>query len=577
MKTFFKTIIIIAMLVAPAVAFASVANPSGLDDTIPASPRCEKYYYTKWFDECPNYYPNGVVDSCLCRFLQYHNFYPEQSVAKWEHTNQRMRVKGLVAMVSKNLPPTNDNDSIITKLPEYLYLYQVVGRHYALLQSQGIMDGLDLQLLDSVRWDTATARVMELRRGWNGEFTQYCYLYEAYFKQPVYVDSDFYIYGSTNSNVHKFPGSSQWLYETTNYVDIMDFGAYAWSPKCADPGWISFSDFCTPTGGYVAIVDQLMPQMGWYSPWPDSPWGYYLPIVDQWNLEAVPNDTAFGEVLGGGRFIDGSYDTIEAIPAPGYFFHSWNDGNTDNPRVIHLTSDTSFVAIFYANEMYSLQVVSSDETLGSVAGGGTFHGETDNTITATPNYGCRFLNWNDGMTDNPRVVHLVGDTSFTAYFAEKAHYNVHTATNNDEWGSVEGGGVYMEGEEAVLTVTTEQFCIFEGWSDGVWELPRIVTVTQDTLFTALFSYDSTWAAGIDMAGTLEFTVSPNPTNGRLTIMASHPGRYEITLFDMNGKILSHKKTNEPAFELDLSPFPAGQYFLMLRSKDKYGTKTIVKK
>ena len=121
------------------------------------------------------------------------------------------------------------------------------------------------------------------------------------------------------------------------------------------------------------------------------------------------------------------------------------------------------------------------------------------------------------------------------------------------------------------------YCIFDGWSDGNEDSPRTVTVTQDTLFTALFHYDSTWAAGIDMVGTLEFTVSPNPTKGQLTIRTSQSGSYDMTIYDINGKSLLSKKINEPVVELDLSSFPSGQYILMLRNRERFGIKTIVKK
>ena len=38
------------------------------------------------------------------------------------------------------------------------------------------------------------------------------------------------------------------------------------------------------------------------------------------------------------------------------------------------------------------------------------------TLTATANEGYVFLSWNDGNTENPRVVSLTSDTAFTAYF-----------------------------------------------------------------------------------------------------------------------------------------------------------------
>ena len=587
MKTLQKAIVLLAISILPSMALASMSIPADLDDTIPAAPRCDKYYYTKWFDDCSNYFPNGgVVDSCFCRYPQIHCFYGSP-VAKWERAKGRMRVDGLVAMVDRYTAPDAVDSGY--KLPEYLYLYQLVGRHYVFLQSLGIEDGLDLVLLDSVRWDTATARVMELKRGWNGEYTQYCYLYEAYFENPVYVDTDFYIFGSSNSN---YPGSGADSMVHTIYTDIMDYSDYALRDGCNPDKYATLiQSECKPQGGYVGIVDMQHPEWGWYTPWPDSPWGYYLAIIEQWNLNAVPDSPQHGEVIGGGRWPDDSYDTIEAIPAPGYYFVSWNDGNTDNPRVVHLTSDTSFVAIFDGNGIFNLQVFSSNEMRGTVTGGGSYLGGMDITITALPiSDEYKFSHWNDGNTDNPRVVHLVSDTTFVAYFAEKEYYNVETASNNEEWGSVDGGGIYMEGSEATLTVTTEPFCLFEGWADGDMQMPRIVTVTQDTLFTANFSFDSAWAASINMVGDLDFSVSPNPTTGRLTIIcgkmptgtSAYPGNaappFELSLFDMNGKLIMDETLREVGnHEVDLSTLPSGQYLLVLRAKESYGIRTIVKK
>lgn len=575
----FYTIVVLAMFLLPGVACAALSSPSDCDDTIPVVPRCDKYYYTKWLDDCSSYYPNCVVDSCFGLLFQFHNYTCDQSMAKWEHTHGgRMRVDGLVAMVNHYNPPTVDTDTVVRKLPEYMYLYQLTGRHHTFLTD--IEDGLDLVLLDSVRWDTATARVMKFSRGWNGEHTQYCYLYEAYFENPVYVDSDFYIFGSTNSNC---VGCGRAGIIPTVYLDIMNFGDYILRDGCdiKDYSDVLHNEDCIGgngfAGGDAAIIDMLLPQLGWYTPWPYSPIGYYLPIVlQQWNLNAVPSDARFGDVIGGGRWPDDSYDTIEVVPIPGYSFDAWNDGNTDNPRVIHLTCDTSFVASFHANQLFNLNVSASDEAAGIVTGGGRYHGETDHTIAATPNHGYKFLHWNDGATDSIRVIHLVSDTAFVAYFAEKANYEVRTATNNDAWGNVDGGGMYVEGEEATLTVATMPFCVFEGWSDGVWQLPRTVTVTQDTLFTALFSFDSARAANIDVAGTLHLTVAPNPTTGWLTIHVDAPGRYETTLLDMNGKALVNATSEAATAEMDISKLPAGQYFLIVRANDKYGIKAIVK-
>ena len=181
----------------------------------------------------------------------------------------------------------------------------------------------------------------------------------------------------------------------------------------------------------------------------------------------------------------------------------------------------------------------------------------------------------DSITDNPLTIYLTCDTVFVAHFVELPQYYLVAASNNEEWGTVEGSGMYYEGEEATLTAVPAESYVFEGWSDGNEDSPRIVTVTQDTVFEAIFALDPT--IGIDNVGSLEFTVSPNPTTGQLTIQLSQQEPYERAVYDMNGKTLLSKKTNESLFELDLSSFPSGQYILMLRGKEKYGIKTIVKK
>ncbi|MBO7488903.1 MAG: T9SS type A sorting domain-containing protein [Bacteroidales bacterium] len=639
----------------PQKAFASKSSPSVPGDTIPAEPRCDKYYYTKWFDDCPYWHPKGVYDSCLCFKYEFGRIFSGE-LAKWEYAhNGRMKVKGLAAMVNTYTPPTVDGAPGNLKNPEYMYIYQMTetGRNI-----QGIDVEVRLQLLDSVRWDTATARVMEFRQGWNDEYIQYCYIYEAYFEQPVWVDTDFYIVGSMNT-----PNSNGMV--STFYVDIRDEGHYMLNDKTGctvddyssilfcPQGAISILQCpqCLGVGRPYAFWDfQIGPMFNyWISDWPVSPFGYYLVIVDKWGLNAEPNEIGWGEVLGGGRFPDESDDTITAIPAPGFAFVSWNDGVTDNPRVVHLMSDTTFTAIFqntqqfnlqvtasddamgtvtgggtyYASDvtitatpnlghrfthwndsvtdnprivhlisdtayvayfedvsaqMFTLQVSVSDETMGTVTGGGTYSGGTNNTITAIPFDNCfKFAHWNDGVTDNPRVVFLTSDTAFVAYFEERPEYTVQTAANNSEWGTVTGGGVYFEGDEATLTVIPAMFCRFDSWSDGETEMPRIVTVMQDTLFTAILYFDSAWAEGIDMAGTLDFTVSPNPTNGLLTIRTNQSYVYDMTIFDMNGKTMLGKKGINSVVEVDIKDLPAGQYLLLIRNKEKYGIKTIVKK
>ena len=70
-----------------------------------------------------------------------------------------------------------------------------------------------------------------------------------------------------------------------------------------------------------------------------------------YNVEVSVNDETFGSVA---VESDCSTGTLTATANEGYVFISWNDGNTDNPRTVALTSDTAFTAIFAAIDESSL-------------------------------------------------------------------------------------------------------------------------------------------------------------------------------------------------------------------------------
>ena len=64
---------------------------------------------------------------------------------------------------------------------------------------------------------------------------------------------------------------------------------------------------------------------------------------------SVADSVPYGNVSGAGIYSNIDSTIISAIPDYGYHFVQWNDGNTDNPRVIKLTQDTAFTAVFGKN------------------------------------------------------------------------------------------------------------------------------------------------------------------------------------------------------------------------------------
>ena len=106
--------------------------------------------------------------------------------------------------------------------------------------------------------------------------------------------------------------------------------------------------------------------------------------------------------------------TCTANPAENYHFAKWSDGNTDNPRIIALASDTTLIAIFDP-DMFRIFAV-CDQSQGHITGAGSFPYKSSCTIEAVPEYGYHFAKWLDGNTDNPRTFVLTQDTAFSAIF-----------------------------------------------------------------------------------------------------------------------------------------------------------------
>ena len=68
--------------------------------------------------------------------------------------------------------------------------------------------------------------------------------------------------------------------------------------------------------------------------------------MTQYRVDVSSSDDSMGSVMGSGEYAEGSEVTLAAIPADGYRFVRWNDGNTENPRRVTVTGDMTFVAEF---------------------------------------------------------------------------------------------------------------------------------------------------------------------------------------------------------------------------------------
>ena len=135
-----------------------------------------------------------------------------------------------------------------------------------------------------------------------------------------------------------------------------------------------------------------------------------------YTITTVSSDTQRGTTQGDTTVNYLEYITISASASYGYHFVQWNDGNSDNPRQVQVTGNTTYTATF-AKNTYAISL-SCNEEQGSVEGVTSAEYLDTVTISATPNIGYHFVQWSDGVTDNPRTLELTQDTILTAEFAQ---------------------------------------------------------------------------------------------------------------------------------------------------------------
>ena len=294
-------------------------------------------------------------------------------------------------------------------------------------------------------------------------------------------------------------------------------------------------------------------------------WSVYFPqrITESssFELSVSANEEAYGRVEVENHSCESK--TLTAIANDGYEFTAWNDGNTENPRTVTVTSDTAFMAIFTeAVSTPTITLTVNDETMGSATY--TLDGNTA-VLTATANEGYEFTAWNDGNTENPRTVSITSDTTFMAIFAETETTPTITVTVND---ATMGSASYtLDGNTAVLTATANEGYSFLTWSDGNTENPRTVTITSDTAFMAIF----TLASSLQEVNAREFALYPNPAKSFVTLeFEALEENTLLQILDINGRRVRtlDLKAGVETLRIDLGDLPKGVYTIMLGNTTK---------
>ena len=331
------------------------------------------------------------------------------------------------------------------------------------------------------------------------------------------------------------------------------------------------------------------------------------------------NSSSYGTVSGGGTYDEGAQVTLTATANSGYKFKQWDDGSTENPRVIIVTKDATYAAQFekFEPEYVDLGLPSGlkwatcnvgatrPEEYGDYFAWGEIEqkkvydwrtykygtannqltkycvnshwmifgkdGFIDDKIVLDPEDDVATINWGEGwrmplMTEqdelrnectwtwemqkgvngykvtgkngnsiflpaagfmNGMSLENVGSSGYywssSLYIYEaagpdlactvdfdsnyvlwsgqdriyglsvrpifgerKKEYKISVYSNNSSYGTVYGGGTHKEDSQVILEAIANSGYKFKQWDDGSTENPRVITVTQDATYSAYF-------------------------------------------------------------------------------------------
>ena len=156
-------------------------------------------------------------------------------------------------------------------------------------------------------------------------------------------------------------------------------------------------------------------------------------------------------------------------------------------------------------EQYTLSAVVSTVGAGTVKvspAGTVFDAETPITVTATKNFGYKFVNWTDAnnkvvSTDEEYTFSISANTALKANFEKINTYALdykveggakdYMVTLSPAPEMVDGKKMYEEGTEVTLTATGNDIIDFNNWSNGETTAEIKTTMNADQAFTATFS------------------------------------------------------------------------------------------
>ena len=236
---------------------------------------------------------------------------------------------------------------------------------------------------------------------------------------------------NTNTNLENRPGSTPEAY---------NFAGWSTSPKTTSS---TNQNVSYANGASINNITSAGSTIILYGVWQ----------IKSYTITVQSNNTNFGTVSGGGTYNHGATATLTATANEGYYFSHWQDSTGANVSQspsfqVTVTSSTTYTAIF-ERITYTLNIYLSNESYGTVSGGGTYDYHQSVTVSANPNTGYTVDYW---LVNNTRVPAMSNTYTFT--ITQNTTITVYFKSSLAQARATAGGEVRITGNDIGLNNTS---------------------------------------------------------------------------------------------------------------------------
>ena len=256
---------------------------------------------------------------------------------------------------------------------------------------------------------------------------------------------------------------------------------------------------------------------------------YAVFAIDQYTItyEAGSNGYISGSNIQNVNY-GASTSQVTAVPAWGYRFVEWTDNHSTNPvrSDSNITASATYTAVFAYDQCTITYVADEGGYINGSNIQTVYTGGSTSSVTASPNWGYRFVEWSDNHSTNP--VRSDSNVQQSATYHAVFAYDMATITYvAGEGGYINGSNIqtiYLGTSTSTVTAAPNWGYRFVEWSDHNLNPTRTDTNVQATAtYTAIFApigsqYTITYTAGNggSISGTATQTVDYQGSTSQVT-------------------------------------------------------------